>query len=178
MSQNSTARPLSKFNLVLALLWLVDVVVTGVGYWVLTSSNATQADFYTSQSADYVRYFSAQSGSNLGATLIGVGLTGFIITLAAMVVARSISKNVALAAPAVDNGPDFDFDDDTDFHTDEKAAVREHAAAETGSIKTVTAHTVEPTPAAAPPVAAPAAETPAVDSTTDDEPTDEPKTAR
>ena len=117
MSQNSTARPLSKFNLVLALLWLVDVVVTGVGYWVLTSSNATQADFYTSQSADYVRYFSAQSGSNLGATLIGVGLTGFIITLAAMVVARSISKNVALAAPAVDNGPDFDFDDDTDFDT-------------------------------------------------------------
>lgn len=156
MSQNS-ARPLSKFNLVLALLWLVDVVVTGVGYWILTSSNAMQADFYTTQSSDYVAYFSAQSGSNLGATLIGVGITGVIVTLAAMLVARSIAKNAARAASAVINDePVFDLDDDTAFD-----------AAETGSVKTVTA---------APAVRAD--ESPVFYTRPGDEPTDEATTAR
>ena len=160
MSQNSS-RPLSKFNLVLALLWLVDVVVTAAGYLILTSSNATQAEFYTSQSADYVAYFSAQSGSGLGATLIGTGLLGFIVTLAAMVVSRSIARNAALAAPvaAAHDEPDFGFDDDTDFDADEKAAVQAPA-------------TVAPT------AAAPTAKSPTVERTTGDEPTDEPKTAR
>ena len=114
MSQKSSA-PLSKFNLALALLWLVDVAVTVAGYLILTSSNATQADFYTSQSADYVAYFSAQSGSNLGATLIGAGVIGFIITLAAHVVSRSIKTAAAVATgtptDAVDAEPDFDVDD-------------------------------------------------------------------
>ncbi|POH64414.1 hypothetical protein C3B61_13295 [Cryobacterium zongtaii] len=152
MSQNSS-RPLSKFNLVLALLWLVDVVVTAAGYLILTSSNATQAEFYTSQSSDYVAYFSAQSGSGLGATLIGTGILGFIITLAAMVVSRSIAKNAVVAPAVIDDEPDFDFDE-TDFDTDEKTAVTTPAAA-------------------APTVVAPTANT-----TSGDEPTDEPKTAR
>ncbi|POH67776.1 MULTISPECIES: hypothetical protein [Cryobacterium] len=156
MSQNSS-RPLSKFNLVLALLWLVDVVVTAAGYLILTSSNATQAEFYTSQSSDYVAYFSAQSGSGLGATLIGTGILGFIITLAAMVVSRSIAKNAVVAPAAIDEEPDFDFDE-TDFDsasdTDEKTAVTTPAAA-------------------APTVVAPTADT-----TSGDEPTDEPKTDR
>ncbi|MEC5186030.1 hypothetical protein RCH12_003509 [Cryobacterium sp. MP_3.1] len=157
MSQNSS-RPLSKFNLVLALLWLVDVVVTAAGYLILTSSNATQAEFYTSQSSDYVAYFSAQSGSGLGATLIGTGILGFIVTLAAMVVSRSIAKNAVVAPAVIDDEPDFDFDE-TDFDSasdsDEKTAVT--------------------TPAAA---AAPTVEAPTADSATGDEPTDEPKIAR
>ncbi|MGY4856317.1 hypothetical protein [Cryobacterium sp. AP23] len=153
MSQKSSG-PLSKFNLALALLWLVDVVVTVAGYLILTSSNATQADFYTSQSADYVAYFSAQSGSNLGATLIGAGVIGVIITLAAHVVARSIKKAAAVAAglptDAVDAEPDFDFDD-TEFDTADQAAFAATPAAEsTGTTKTaVVDAAAEPTPAAA-----------------------------
>ncbi|WP_166787843.1 hypothetical protein [Cryobacterium adonitolivorans] len=172
MSQNSS-RPLSKFNLVLALLWLVDVVVTAAGYLILTSSNATQAEFYTSQSADYGAYFSAQSGSGLGATLIGTGILGFIVTLAAMVVSRSIAKN-AVAGPAViDDEPDFGFDD-TDFDTDEKTAVQAQAAEAPTSAApaTTTAATAAPT------AVAPTVEAPAAESTTGDKPTDEPKTAR
>jgi hypothetical protein len=122
MSQKSSG-PLSKFNLALALLWLVDVVVTGAGFLILTSSNATQAEFYTSQSADYGAYFAAQSGSNLGATLIGAGVLGVIITLAAHVVSRSIAKNTAATvAPATAraNEPEFDFDD---IEFDDKATV-------------------------------------------------------
>jgi len=162
MSQNSS-RPQSKFNLVLALLWLVDVVVTAAGYLILTSSNATQAEFYTSQSADYGAYFAAQSGSGLGATLIGTGILGFIVTLAAMVVSRSITKNAVAASAIATDEPDFGFDD-TDFDTDEKPAVQAPA-------------TAAPT-AAAPTAAAPTAAAPTVEHTTGDEPTDEPKTAR
>ena len=164
MSQNSS-RPQSKFNLVLALLWLVDVVVTAAGYLILTSSNATQAEFYTSQSADYVAYFTAQSGSGLGATLIGTGILGFIVTLAAMVVSRAIAKNAVTAPVAIDDEPDFD---DTDFDTaektDEKAAVSTPA----------TSAPTEAVPAASAPTAA----APTVERTTGDEPTDESKTAR
>jgi hypothetical protein len=176
MSQNS-ARPLSKFNLVLALLWLVDVAVTVAGYLVLTSSNATQADFYTSQSADYVAYFAAQSGSNLGATLIGAGIVGFMVTLAAMVVARAFATRVAAPATAgTHDEPGFDFDDDADFDTHEKTAVREHPAAETGSITTVTAATGAPAPTAVAAEETAATAVPASDQ--GDEPTGDAKTAR
>jgi hypothetical protein len=150
MSQKSSG-PLSKFNLALALLWLVDVVVTVAGYLILTSSNATQADFYTSQSADYVAYFSAQSGSNLGATLIGAGVIGVIITLAAHVVSRSIKKAAAVAAgaptDAVDAEPDFD---DIEFDAADEAAFAATPAAETTSTtKTAVKDAAQPTPAVA-----------------------------
>ena len=168
MSQNSS-RPLSKFNLVLALLWLVDVVVTAAGYLILTSSNATQAEFYTTQSADYVAYFSAQSGSGLGATLIGTGILGFIVTLAAMVVSRSIARNAALAAPvaAAHDETDFGFDDDTDFDADEKAAVQASRASTAASTT-------------AAPAAAPVAPTEPTSSRTDGDTdtNDEPTSAR
>jgi hypothetical protein len=120
MSQKSSA-PLSKFNIALALLWLVDVVVTGVGYYILTTSNAAQADFYTSQSADYVSYFGSQSGSNLGATLIGAGVIGIIITLAVHALSRSISTIAATATSATALGEDHDVDF-TDIDFDDSAA--------------------------------------------------------
>jgi hypothetical protein len=112
MSQKSSG-PLSKFNLALALLWLVDVAVTVAGYLILTSSNESQAEFYTNQSADYVTYFSAQSGSTLGATLIGAGALGFIVTLAAHVLARAITRTAASVVPVetLDTEPEVDFDD-------------------------------------------------------------------
>ena len=153
MSQNSS-RPLSKFNLILAILWLVDVVVTVAGYLILISANATQADFYTSQSADYGKYFTAQSGSNLGATLIGVGILGFIVTLAAMVVARAV-KNAADAA-----------------------TLQEHTAPTAGSTPTVAESAAKPA-ITKPAAAKPATETPVAptDEVTGDKPHDGPKTA-
>jgi hypothetical protein len=159
MSQKSSA-PLSKFNLALALLWLVDVAVTVAGYLILTSSNATQADFYTSQSADYVAYFSAQSGSNLGATLIGAGVIGFIITLAAHVVSRSIKTAAAVATgtatDAVDAEPDFGFDD-SEFDAADQAAVAATPAVSTGTTTTPVVDAAKPTPAEASADEAPAA---------------------
>lgn len=179
MSQKSSG-PLSKFNLALALLWLVDVVVTVAGYLVLTSSNATQAEFYTSQSSDYVAYFTAQSGSNLGATLLGAGVIGFIITLAAHAVSWSIAKNAVVAAPVnATDEPDFGFDDDTDFDAEETAPVQARAA-ETGTVTAATGTApADLTPTASVPAdeQAPAAAAPA-ETGTGDEPTDEPKTAR
>ena len=177
MSQKSSG-PLSKFNLALALLWLVDVVVTVAGYLILTSSNTAQADFYTSQSSDYVSYFGAQTGSTLGATLIGAGVTGIIIALAAHAVNWAINRNTAAVTPAgvVETEPDFDFDDDIE----ETAPVQARAA----GTDTVTAAAVaEPT--STPAASAPAYGAPVVDADADtnaastgDEPTDEPKTAR
>jgi len=140
MSQNSS-RPLSKFNLALALLWLVDVVVTGAGYLILSSSNAAQAEFYNAQSADYGTYFTAQSGSNLGANLIAAGVIGFIITLAALVVNRAIAHNAhPAAATHTHQEPDFGFDDETDFAAEETAPVQARAA-ETGTVTPATGST-------------------------------------
>lgn len=132
MSQK-TARPLSPFNLALVLLWLVDLAVIVAGYVILTASNASQANFYTSQSADYNTYFAAQSGSGLGATLIGAGVLGVIVTLAAHVVTRAIKR--AAGPVAVTDEPDFDFDEDTDLETtDVKAGDRHDADPDTRSI--------------------------------------------
>jgi hypothetical protein len=131
MSQKSSA-PLSKFNIALALLWLVDVVVTGVGYFILTTSNAAQADFYTSQSADYVSYFSSQTGSGLGATLIGAGVIGFIITLAVHALSRSVGTIVATAtaAPAPLLGDEGDLEE---FELTDEPAVTTGSVGTTGA---------------------------------------------
>jgi hypothetical protein len=187
MSQKSSG-PLSKFNLALALLWLVNVVVTGAGYLILTSSNAAQADFYTSQSSDYVSYFGAQTGSTLGATLIGAGVTGILIALATHAVNWAIARHAAAVAPAavVETEPDFDFDDDLE----ETAPVQARAAgSETvAGVDASTANTAtDAAPAYGAAVAAPDAETSAAgtdasttgtDARTGDEPTDEPNSAR
>jgi hypothetical protein len=153
MSQKSSA-PLSKFNIALALLWLVDVVVTGVGYYILTSSNAAQAEFYTSQSADYGSYFSSQTGSNLGATLIGAGAIGFIITLAVHALSRSVATVVATAtaAPAPLLGDEGDLEE---FESAEEPSVFTGAAeTDTASVTpethaTATSKTVAAAPAPA-----------------------------
>ncbi|ANP72176.1 hypothetical protein [Cryobacterium arcticum] len=179
MSQNSS-RPLSKFNLVLAVLWLVDLVVTVAGYLILTSSNATQAEFYTSQSSDYVAYFTAQSGSNLGANLLAAGVIGFIITLAALVVSRAIAKSATAVATvdAAHDEPDFNFDDDSDFDAEETTPMRARTA-ETGTVsatdapaeRPVTPSVVADETAAAPANDSPTATTAKTTDASGDEPT-------
>jgi hypothetical protein len=70
MSRNSTVA-LDTTLITRVLLWVAPVVVASIGFVVLSASNAAQAEFYSTQSADYPSYFSAQSGSFLGSILIG-----------------------------------------------------------------------------------------------------------
>ena len=111
MSRNNSD-VLAKINVPLALLWLAGFVVTAVGYLVMTSSNAAQAQFASSGSQDYATYFTAQSGSTLGTTLMGAGVLGLLLALAAHVKTRpaGIAAGVADAEPAEDS-----FDDELDL---------------------------------------------------------------
>ncbi|TFB94297.1 MULTISPECIES: hypothetical protein [Cryobacterium] len=111
MSRNNSD-VLAKINVPLALLWLAGFVVTAVGYLVMTSSNAAQAQFASSGSQDYATYFTAQSGSTLGTTLMGAGVLGLLLALAAHVKTHpaGIAAGVADAEPAEDS-----FDDELDL---------------------------------------------------------------
>ncbi len=118
MSRN-TPGVLAKINAPLALLWLGGFIVTAVGYLVLTSSNAAQAEFYTSGSQDHGTYFSAQSGSILGSVLIGAGVLGLLLALAAHVIVRpaGVVAGVTDAEPAEDAlGEKLDLSDDQPDH--------------------------------------------------------------
>lgn len=118
MSRNNSD-VLAKINVPLALLWLAGFIVTAVGYLVMTSSNAAQAQFASSGSQDYATYFTAQSGSTLGTTLMGAGVLGLLLALAAHVKTRpaGIAAGVADAEPAEDS-----FDDELDLSGDDFAA--------------------------------------------------------
>lgn len=115
MSRNNSD-VLAKINVPLALLWLAGFIVTAVGYLVMTSSNAAQAQFASSGSQDYATYFTAQSGSTLGTTLMGAGVLGLLLALAAHVKTRpaGIAAGVAGAEPAEDS-----FDDELDLSGDD-----------------------------------------------------------
>lgn len=107
MSRTS-ASPLAKLNVPLILLWLASIIVAVAGYVLMTSSNANQAQLYTSQTGDYAKLFAAQSGSTIGGLLIGVGVLGVLLALAAQAIART--RTVALA-PVAPGESDLAFDD-------------------------------------------------------------------
>ncbi|GAA3860418.1 hypothetical protein GCM10022381_01110 [Leifsonia kafniensis] len=85
----------TKSNYSLAILWLASVVVGLVGYVLMTSSNSGQAELYTKQTGDYAKLFPLQSGSSLGATLIGIGVLGLLIALATHAVSFAIARSAA-----------------------------------------------------------------------------------
>lgn len=107
MSRTS-ASPLAKLNVPLILLWLASVIVAVAGYVLMTSSNANQAQLYTSQTGDYAKLFAAQSGSTIGGLLLAVGVLGVLLALAAQVTART--RTVA-PAPVAPGESDLAFDD-------------------------------------------------------------------
>lgn len=111
MSPKTPGAP-TKTNYSLAILWLASVVVGLVGYVLMTSSNSGQAELYTKQSADYGHLFTLQSGSSLGATLIGIGVLGLLIALATHAVSHAIARSAARSAVVVED--DFT---DTDVDT-------------------------------------------------------------
>ena len=105
---NKTAGILTKLNLPLAALWLAVILVTLVGWLVLSSSNATQAEFYTSESQDYAGYFAAQSGSTLGSVLIGAGVLGMMLAIASQVRVRPAVRAVAVGEAHGEDDVDLD----------------------------------------------------------------------
>lgn len=106
MSPKTPGAP-TKTNYSLAILWLASVVVGLVGYVLMTSSNSGQAELYTTQKADYAHLFTLQSGSSLGATLIGLGVLGLLIALATHAVSFAIARSAAAAATPVVTEEDF-----------------------------------------------------------------------
>ncbi|TFD34119.1 hypothetical protein [Cryobacterium cryoconiti] len=106
---NKTAGILTKLNLPLVALWVAGVIVTVVGWLVLSSSNGAQAEFYTSASQDYAGYFAAQSGSTLGSVLIGAGVLGMLLALASQVRVRgAVVASVVEDVVVVDEEEEFE----------------------------------------------------------------------
>ncbi|TFC91338.1 MULTISPECIES: hypothetical protein [Cryobacterium] len=132
---NKTAGILTRLNLALVVLWLASVIVTLVGWLVLSSSNAAQADFYTSASQNYAGYFAAQSGSTLGSILIGAGVLGMILALASQVRVRGAVvasvENVVVDAVEDELEPTATSATDTDAPGTESVDGEKHETTET-----------------------------------------------
>ena len=67
---NTTA---SKVNVPLILLWVAAVALIGGGYWLLSSSTASQVEFYTSGSQDVAGLLGAQTNTTVAGLLLAVG---------------------------------------------------------------------------------------------------------
>lgn len=146
MSNNATAPKPSTLNLPLILLWVVAVVVTAVGAYLLIAGNAAQVAFYTAQGSDYALYLGNISQSTVGGLLLAAGLVGVLIALATH--ARNRAAAIQAQAAAAEFDAVFgDLDDDDAF--EEIDLVVDEADVEVP--------VDAPAPAAAAPAAAPTA---------------------
>ncbi|RXZ68630.1 hypothetical protein [Agromyces albus] len=102
MSNATTRRP--ALNIPLIVLWVAAVAVTGLGFWLLQSGNAAQADFYNEQGSDYLQYLNLQTQSTIGGMLLAAGVVGVFIALATHARNRAAAvvsaATVAVATPA------------------------------------------------------------------------------
>ncbi|MBT2519016.1 hypothetical protein J7E29_16360 [Streptomyces sp. ISL-90] len=119
MSNATTRRP--ALNIPLLVLWVAAVAVAGLGYWLLQSGNAAQADFYNEQGDDYLQYLNLQTQSTIGGLLLTAGILGVFIALATHARNRA-AVVVAANAVAIDDVQDLHDADDVD-DIDEPAAV-------------------------------------------------------
>jgi hypothetical protein len=78
---NDTTRRLA-VNIPLIVLWVAAIAVAGLGYWLLQTGNAAQADFYNTQGSDYLQFLNLQTQSTLGGMLLTAGVVGVFIALA------------------------------------------------------------------------------------------------
>lgn len=74
--------PRFALNIPLIVLWVAAVAVAGLGYWLLQSGNAAQADFYNTQGSDYLQFLNLQTQSTIGGMLLTAGVVGVFIALA------------------------------------------------------------------------------------------------
>ena len=125
MSNATTRRP--ALNIPLLVLWVAAVAVAGLGYWLLQSGNAAQADFYNEQGSDYLQYLNLQTQSTLGGLLLAVGVGGVFIALAtharnrAAVVLSTADAAAAASTPAFADSSLDDLDDTDDTEAVEVA---------------------------------------------------------
>lgn len=160
MSNATTRRP--ALNIPLIVLWVAAVAVTGLGYWLLQSGNAAQADFYNEQGSDYLQYLNLQTQSTIGGMLLAAGVVGVFIALATHALNRAAAVVSAAAAAAATPAPAFagsSLDD-----TDEPALVEVAQPTRAESADADTADAPEATDVVAD-------EKPVAPSVADDEPT-------
>lgn len=185
---NDTTRRLA-VNIPLIVLWVAAIAVGGLGYWLLQTGNAAQADFYNTQGSDYLQFLNLQTQSTLGGMLLTAGVVGVFIALAIHARNRAAAVLAANAAALAGFSEDeLDEDDafdgtygDADAQT---AAVTEPAvssataddATSTQVAADAPANTAAPAESAAAPAEPAAAETADVEPAkpADDEPSAEP----
>ncbi|WP_157006387.1 hypothetical protein [Agromyces laixinhei] len=140
---NTTAS--SKVNVPLILLWVAAVALIGGGYWLLSTSTATQVALYAEGAQDVEGLLTAQSTTTIAGLLIAAGALGAVIALAVHAlshVARAGSTDAAALAA-----------EDAAF----EAEVARHEAAEAAAVAApaaAAATTAEPAVAAEQPAAA------------------------
>ncbi len=112
---NDIKRPIA-LNIPLVVLWVVAVAVAGLGYWLLQSGNAAQADFYNAQGDDYLQFLNLQTQSTLGGMLLTAGVVGVFIALATHARNRAAAI-IAANAAALDlaGWEEIDEDEESDF---------------------------------------------------------------
>jgi hypothetical protein len=112
---NPTTRRLA-LNIPLIVLWVIAVAVAGLGYWLLQSGNAAQADFYNTQGSDYLQFLNLQTQSTLGGMLLTAGVIGVFIALATHGRNRAAAV-IAANAAALDlaGWEQVDEDEESDF---------------------------------------------------------------
>ncbi|MDQ2661845.1 MAG: hypothetical protein M3Y52_08220 [Actinomycetota bacterium] len=110
---NDTTRRIA-LNIPLIVLWVAAIAVAGLGYWLLQTGNAAQADFYNTQGSDYLQFLNLQTQSTLGGMLLTAGVVGVFIALA--IHARNRAAAVLAANATVVAGYyEDELDEDTAF---------------------------------------------------------------
>jgi len=167
-------------NIPLLVLWVVAIGVAVLGYWLLQSGNAAQADFYNTQGSDYLQFLNLQTQSTIGGFLLTAGIVGVFIALATH--ARNWAAVALAASSAVAADADaLEFDEDDEFGTADFEARDEAEAAAPATSEPSVAEADKPEtdePADVEPEAAPAtAAEPEADKPETDEPKDSPERA-
>jgi hypothetical protein len=151
LSNATTTRRLV-LNIPLIVLWVAAVAVAGLGYWLLQTGNAAQADFYNTQGSDYLQFLNLQTQSTIGGMLLTAGVIGVFIALAIHARNRAAAI-VAANAAAIDDLDvrDLNEDDDAEFvavqPVEEATAAPVAAPSESGDVEPVTADAAAEAPA-------------------------------
>ncbi|HET8779482.1 MAG TPA: hypothetical protein VFM66_05365 [Agromyces sp.] len=151
---NDTTRRLA-VNIPLIVLWVAAIAVAGLGYWLLQTGNAAQADFYNTQGSDYLQFLNLQTQSTLGGMLLTAGVVGVFIALAiharnraAAVLAANATATAGFYEDELDEDDAFDgtyggADSQTAAAPAAEPAAAGPAAAETDDVETAAAETAD-----------------------------------
>lgn len=144
---NANTRRLA-LNIPLIVLWVAAVAVAALGYFLLQSGNAAQADFYNTQGSDYLQFLNLQTQSTIGGMLLTAGVVGVFIALAT----HARNRAAAIIATSAVETVDIEFNDlEDEFDgTYGAAAERQPEVVEPAADTDAEAETTTPEPEAAP----------------------------